>query len=107
MLRYIERNGLIEPQRSAAGYRLYGAAQLQRLRTRKELLGGYGLELGAIGFALRLRPDPPPRWVKSASRSACAATRSWGTRWRRGSGPGPSVRTTSPPPTGSASSRRS
>jgi MerR family transcriptional regulator, copper efflux regulator len=58
MLRYIERNGLIEPQRSAAGYRLYGAAELQRLRTLKELLGGNDLELGDIGFALRLRRDP-------------------------------------------------
>jgi len=57
MLRYIERNGLIEPQRSAAGYRLYGAAELQRLRTLKELLGDYDLELGDIGFALRLRRD--------------------------------------------------
>ena len=61
MLRYIERNGLIEPQRSAAGYRLYGAAELQRLRTLKELLGDYDLELGDIGFALRLRRDPPLR----------------------------------------------
>jgi DNA-binding transcriptional MerR regulator len=57
MLRYIERNGLIEPQRSAAGYRLYGAAELQRLRTLKELLGDYDLGLGEIGFALRLRRD--------------------------------------------------
>src|ERR1700712_801121 len=58
MLRYIERNGLIEPQRSAAGYRLYGAAELQRLRTLKELLGVNGLELGDIGFALRRRRAP-------------------------------------------------
>jgi MerR family transcriptional regulator, copper efflux regulator len=58
MLRYIERNGLIEPQRSASGYRLYGAAELQRLRTLKELLGEYDLGLGDIGFALRLRRDP-------------------------------------------------
>lgn len=57
MLRYIERNGLIEPQRSAAGYRLYGAAELQRLRTLKELLGDYDLGLGDIGFALRLRRE--------------------------------------------------
>ena len=57
MLRYIERNGLIEPQRSASGYRLYGAAELQRLRTLKELLGDYDLGLGDIGFALRLRRE--------------------------------------------------
>jgi MerR family copper efflux transcriptional regulator len=57
MLRYIERVGLIEPQRSAAGYRLYGAAELQRLRTLKELLGEHDLGLGDIGFALRRRRD--------------------------------------------------
>ena len=61
MLRYIERNGLIEPQRSASGYRLYGAAELQRLRTLKELLDEHGLGLGDIGFALRLRRDPDLR----------------------------------------------
>lgn len=57
MLRYIERVGLIEPHRSTGGYRLYGAAELQRLRTLKELLGDHDLGLGDIGFALRLRRD--------------------------------------------------
>ena len=38
MLRYVERVGLVEPARSAAGYRLYGPAELQRLRTLRELL---------------------------------------------------------------------
>src|SRR5512147_1107224 len=57
MLRYIERAGLIEPQRSASGYRLYGAAELQRLRTLKELLDAHDVGLGEIGFALRLRRD--------------------------------------------------
>jgi DNA-binding transcriptional MerR regulator len=61
MLRYIERTGLIEPQRSAAGYRLYGAAELQRLRTLKELLEDKDLGLGDLGFALRLRRDPQLR----------------------------------------------
>ena len=57
MLRYIERTGLIEPQRSAAGYRLYGPAELQRLRTLKELLEEQDLGLSDLGFALRLRRD--------------------------------------------------
>jgi DNA-binding transcriptional MerR regulator len=61
MLRYIERIGLIEPQRSGSGYRLYGAAELQRLRTLKELLTDKELGLGDIGFALRLRRDPELR----------------------------------------------
>ncbi len=58
MLRYVEQLGLVEPARSAAGYRLYGPAQLQRLRTLKSLLDTHDVELGAVGFALRLRQQP-------------------------------------------------
>jgi DNA-binding transcriptional MerR regulator len=57
MLRYIERAGLIEPQRSGAGYRLYGPAELQRLRTLRELVTRFRIGLGEIGFAQRLRRD--------------------------------------------------
>jgi MerR family transcriptional regulator, copper efflux regulator len=57
MLRYIERAGLIEPQRSDGGYRLYGPGELQRLRTLRELVTRYDLGLGEIGFAMRLRRD--------------------------------------------------
>ncbi len=57
MLRYIERAGLVEPQRSASGYRLYGPAELQRLRTLRELLQRHDIGLGEMGFALRLRRD--------------------------------------------------
>jgi DNA-binding transcriptional MerR regulator len=61
MLRYIERAGLVEPQRSASGYRLYGPAELQRLRTLRELLGEHDVSLGEVGFALRLRREPDVR----------------------------------------------
>ena len=57
MLRYVEQLGLVEPARSPAGYRLYGPAQLQRLRTLRELLETHGVELGDVGFALRLRRE--------------------------------------------------
>jgi DNA-binding transcriptional MerR regulator len=57
MLRYIERVGLIEPERSGAGYRLYGPAQLQRLRTLRELLAEHEIGLSDLAFALRLRAD--------------------------------------------------
>ncbi len=57
MLRYIERQGLIEPPRTDGGYRLYGAAELQRLRTLRELLAQHDIGLGDVGFALRLRRD--------------------------------------------------
>jgi DNA-binding transcriptional MerR regulator len=57
MLRYIERAGLIEPQRSDGGYRLYGPAELQRLRTLRELVTRFDIGLGEVGFAQRLRHD--------------------------------------------------
>jgi DNA-binding transcriptional MerR regulator len=57
MLRYIERIGLVVPPRSPGGYRLYGAAELQRLRTLRELLRDHDVALGEVGFARRLRID--------------------------------------------------
>ena len=57
MLRYIEREGLIEPERSSAGYRLYGPAELQRLRTLRELLADHDISLGDVGFAARMNRD--------------------------------------------------
>lgn len=61
MLRYIESVGLLEPRRSASGYRLYGAAELQRLSTLRELLDRHDLELGEVGFASRLERQPELR----------------------------------------------
>src|SRR6476646_8630124 len=58
MLRYLERGGLIAPPRTQAGYRVYGAAELQRLRTLRELLGQHQLGLSDVAFAKRLRDDP-------------------------------------------------
>jgi DNA-binding transcriptional MerR regulator len=58
MLRYIESVGLVEPRRSGAGYRLYGAAELQRLSTLRELLDRHGVELSEVGFASRLDREP-------------------------------------------------
>jgi MerR family transcriptional regulator, copper efflux regulator len=61
MLRYVERVGLVEPARSASGYRLYGPAELQRLRTLRELLAEYDIGLSELAFAERLRRDPELR----------------------------------------------
>src|SRR3954454_20663061 len=66
MLRYVERIGLIEPRRSASGYRLYGPEELQRMRTLRELLTQHDLELGEVAFALRLRRDPELRGAVEA-----------------------------------------
>jgi MerR family transcriptional regulator, copper efflux regulator len=54
MLRYVERAGLVTPARTASGYRLYGPAELQRLRTLKELLGRFEIGLSDVAFAARI-----------------------------------------------------
>ena len=88
MLRYIERIGLVEPTRSPGGYRLYGPAQLQRLRTLRELLTTYDLGLGDVGLALRLRRDPALRaavnaWLDATpTRPAAVAPADW-LRWEQ------------------------
>jgi MerR family copper efflux transcriptional regulator len=73
MLRYIERSGLVAPPRSEGGYRLYGPAELQRLRTLRELLDRFGIGLGDVGFAQRLRTDADlavaiESWLESQAR---------------------------------------
>ncbi len=73
MLRYVEQTGLVTPARSASGYRLYGAEQLQRLRTLKELLVRFEVSLSDVAFAARLAADPGPReavqaWLASEAR---------------------------------------
>ena len=70
MLRYVESAGLVTPSRSSAGYRLYGAAELQRLRTLKELLGDFEIGLSDVAFAARMDSDPElraavSRWLAS------------------------------------------
>ncbi len=73
MLRYVERVGLVEPRRSASGYRLYGPAELQRLRTLRELLDEHEIGLSDLAFALRLREDAELRqatdiWLDTEAR---------------------------------------
>jgi MerR family transcriptional regulator, copper efflux regulator len=61
MLRYVEQTGLVSPARSASGYRLYGPAQLQRLRTLKELLARFDVGLSDVAFAARMANSPDLR----------------------------------------------
>ncbi|HEY9349633.1 MAG TPA: MerR family transcriptional regulator [Acidothermales bacterium] len=72
MLRYIEDIGLVSADRSGSGYRLYGPQQLQRLRTLRELLREFDLELGDVGFAARLQRDPQLRAAIDAWLAATA-----------------------------------
>ncbi len=73
MLRYVEQTGLVSPARSASGYRLYGPAQLQRLRTLKELLGRFEVGLSDVAFAARMAEnldlrDAVQSWLEAEAR---------------------------------------
>jgi DNA-binding transcriptional MerR regulator len=57
MLRYLETAGLVIPDRTEAGYRLYGLRELNQLRSLRELRARHGLELTDVAFAARLRRD--------------------------------------------------
>jgi MerR family transcriptional regulator, copper efflux regulator len=83
MLRYVEQAGLVAPARSASGYRLYGAAELQRLRTLKELLVQFHLSLSDVAFAARMDGESDLRgsvqaWLKArASRPENVDAEDW------------------------------
>ncbi|MGH2881519.1 MAG: MerR family transcriptional regulator [Solirubrobacteraceae bacterium] len=73
MLRYVEQTGLVSPARSASGYRLYGPAQLQRLRTLKEFLARFDVGLSDVAFAARMAASPELRdavqsWLQDEAR---------------------------------------
>jgi DNA-binding transcriptional MerR regulator len=73
MLRYVEQAGLVSPARSASGYRLYGPAQLQRLRTLKELLARFDVGLSDVAFAARMAEnlelrDAVQTWLEAEAR---------------------------------------
>ncbi len=73
MLRYVEQTGLVSPARSPSGYRLYGPAQLQRLRTLKELLARFDVGLSDVAFAARMAENLDLReavqtWLEAEAR---------------------------------------
>jgi DNA-binding transcriptional MerR regulator len=73
MLRYVERTGLVSPARTNAGYRVYGPAELQRLRTLKDLLARFDVGLTDVAFAARLASDPElgeavQAWLQATAR---------------------------------------
>src|SRR6201993_647336 len=61
LLRYLEQAGLVCPPRAPAGYRLYGLRKLNQLRSLAELRSRFGIGIGDIAFAARLRREPELR----------------------------------------------
>jgi hypothetical protein len=75
MLRYIEQSQLVVPARTASGYRSYGLRELNQLRSLRDLLGRFKIELADVVFAARLRYDATLRaavdaWLASAELDA-------------------------------------
>ncbi|MDP9284668.1 MAG: MerR family transcriptional regulator [Actinomycetota bacterium] len=77
MQRYLEQQRLVAPRRTAAGYRLYGLSELNRLRTLRELRQRFGVELAELAFARRLRREPDLRQAVDAWLAAGDDARSW------------------------------
>ena len=61
MLRYLEREALVVPRRTRAGYRLYGLLELNQLRSLRDLRDRHGVGLDELAFAVRLRREPQLR----------------------------------------------
>jgi DNA-binding transcriptional MerR regulator len=61
MLRYVESAGLVVPDRTSNGYRAYGLKELNQLRSLRELLQRWDVDLSDVAFAARLRRDPALR----------------------------------------------
>ncbi len=75
MLRYIEQSQLVVPLRTESGYRSYGLREVNQLRSLRDLLGRFRIELADVVFAARLRRDDALRaavdaWLASAELDA-------------------------------------
>ena len=77
MLRYLEQHELVLPRRTAAGYRLYGLAELNRLRALRDLRARFGVDPSDLAFALRLRREPDLRRSVDAWLAAGDDAGSW------------------------------
>jgi DNA-binding transcriptional MerR regulator len=82
MLRYIERTGLVVPERSECGYRLYSLREVNQLLSLARLRERFGVEIGDVAFATRLHRDPALRgavdtWLAGQPAAAGAPSPAW------------------------------
>jgi DNA-binding transcriptional MerR regulator len=75
MLRYLETASLVVPERTPAGYRIYGLRELNQLRSLRDLRERFSVELDELAFAARLRREPHLRaavdtWLHGRSPNA-------------------------------------
>jgi MerR family transcriptional regulator, copper efflux regulator len=77
MLRYLEQSGLVVPERTDKGYRLYGLRDLNVLSSLHHLRAHFSVDLRDLAFAARLRTEPDLRaavdtWLAGAAGAAPA-----------------------------------
>lgn len=77
MLRYLEAHELVVPGRSAGGYRVYGLAECNRLRTLRLLRDRFGVGLDELAFATRLAREPELRALVDGWLAAGADAGAW------------------------------
>ena len=77
MLRYLEAQGLVRPLRSDGGYRLYHLAEVNRLRSLRDLRLRFRIDPSDLAFALRLRREPELRRAVDGWFAAADDTGSW------------------------------
>jgi DNA-binding transcriptional MerR regulator len=78
MLRYLESTQLVVPARTPAGYRVYGLRELNVLGSLRDLRDRFGVDLGELAFAARLRREPELRAaVETWLAAARPATADW------------------------------
>lgn len=88
MLRYLEQEGLVVPDRTDSGYRRYGIRELNQLNALAELRERHGVELAELEFALRLRRDPAlgaavETWLAGTSVPGAEQTRPAWVEWEQ------------------------
>jgi len=77
MLRYLDEHGLVVPQRSGSGYRLYGLAELNRLQALRDLRQRFRVDPSELAFARRLRREPELRSAVEAWFATAEDASSW------------------------------
>lgn len=77
MLRYLERAGLVVPDRSPSGYRLYGIRELNQLRSLRGLRSRFGVEITDVAFAARLRREPALRAAVDSWLAGTESSTAW------------------------------
>jgi DNA-binding transcriptional MerR regulator len=80
MLRYLEAARLVVPERTPAGYRVYGLLELNQLRSLRELRARFGVELSDVAFAARLDREPA---LRAAVETWLAGTRLSALDWEQ------------------------